>query len=314
MPQLDETKKRMIFMELRQIQYFIEVAKREHVTDAAHALHVAQSAVSRQIFNLEAELGVELFIREGRNVKLTPIGRMFLEHMKEAMNVIDSAKREVEEYLDPEKGTIRIGFPSSMANYTLPTAISAFRDEYPQVKFKLIQGTYRYLIDAVISGEIDLAVLGPVPKEEKKVKAKVLFEEKLVALLPLNHELADFSTINLNQLRDDQFVLFPNGFILREIVVNACKRLGFEPIVSFEGNDIDAIKGLVSAGLGVTLIPEVTLIDNLPRATIKVPIDQPQVTRSVGVIIPKERDLLPTEQLFYEFLSKFFARLGGFSS
>lgn len=301
-------------MELRQIEYFIEVAKREHVTDAANAMHVAQSAVSRQIFNLESELGVQLFIREGRNVKLTPIGRVFLENMKEAMQVIANAKREVTEFLDPERGTIRIGFPSSMANYTLPTVISAFRDMYPNVKFKLNQGTYHSLIDAVISGEIDLAVLGPVPKEEKKIKTKILFDEKLVALLPINHLLADNSTINLSDLRNDQFILFPDGFILKEIVVNACKQLGFKPNVSFEGNDIDAIKGLVSAGLGVTLIPEITLIDSLPRSTVKIPIIEPEVTRSVGIITPSERELLPTEKLFYEFLTDFFAMLGGFNT
>lgn len=300
-------------MELRQIHYFIEVAKREHVTEAAHAIHVAQSAVSRQIFNLESELGVELFIREGRNVKLTPIGRVFLEYMKDAMQVIENAKREVEEFLDPERGTIRIGFPSSLANHTLPTVISGFRDEYPLVKFKLIQGTYHHLIDAVINGEIDLAVLGPVPKQDKKVKSKVLFEENLIALLPINHVLAANLTINLNQLRDDQFILFPNGFILREIVVNACKRQGFEPDVTFEGNDIDAIKGLVSAGLGVTIIPEITLIDNLPRSTVKVVIADPHVTRSVGIIIPRERELLPTEKIFYDYITDFFARIGGFN-
>lgn len=300
-------------MELRQIHYFIEVAKREHVTEAAHAIHVAQSAVSRQIFNLESELGVALFIREGRNVKLTPIGRVFLEYMKDAMQVIENAKREVEEFLDPERGTIRIGFPSSLANHTLPTVISGFRGEYPLVKFKLIQGTYHHLIDAVINGEIDLAVLGPVPKQDKKVKSKVLFEENLIALLPINHALAANRTINLNQLRDDQFILFPNGFILREIVVNACKRQGFEPDVTFEGNDIDAIKGLVSAGLGVTIIPEITLIDNLPRSTVKVAIADPHVTRSVGIIIPRERELLPTEKIFYDYITDFFARIGGFN-
>lgn len=313
MPKLDEIEKRLFFMELRQIQYFIEVAKREHVTDAANEMHVAQSAVSRQVFNLEKELGVELFIREGRNVKLTPIGRVFLEHMKEAIQVIDNAKREVEEFLDPERGTIRIGFPSSMANYTLPTVISAFRDKYPLVKFKLIQGTYHYLTDAVINGEIDLAVLGPVPKNEKKLKSEVLFQERLVALLPSNHELAQNQSITLSQLREDQFVLFPNGFILRDIVVNACKQNGFLPNVSFEGQDIDAIKGLVSAGLGVTLIPEITLIDNHPRSTKKMPVIEPEVTRSVGVVIPKERELLPTEKLFYEFLRNFFSMLGGFN-
>lgn len=300
-------------MELRQIQYFIEVAKREHVTDAAHAMHVAQSAVSRQIFNLESELGVELFFREGRNVKLTPIGKVFLEHMKEAMQVIETAKYEVEEFLDPLRGTIRIGFPSSMANYTLPTVISAFRNEYPHVKFKLIQGPYHNLIDDVINGEIDLAVLGPVPKNVPKIKSKVLFEENLVALLPSNHYLADSDVITLHQVKEDQYILFPDGFILREIVVNACKRVGFSPTVSFEGHDIDAIKGLVSAGLGITLIPEITLIDSLPRATVKIPLAEPRVTRSVGVIISEERELLPTGKLFYKFLGDFFTRIGGFN-
>ena len=102
-------------METRQIQYFLEVAKREHVTEAAVALHVAQSSVSRQIFNLEEELGVKLFIREGRSVKLTPLGRIFYERMKQVWYLMEDAKREVEENLNPEKGTVRIAFPISMA-------------------------------------------------------------------------------------------------------------------------------------------------------------------------------------------------------
>ncbi|CAH2714728.1 HTH-type transcriptional regulator GltC [Neobacillus rhizosphaerae] len=299
-------------LELRQIQYFIEVAKREHVTEAAHILHVAQSAVSRQIFNLEAELGVSLFIREGRNVKLTPIGSMFLEQMEQAMKLIDNAKREVEEYLDPEKGTIRIGFPSSLAAYTLPTAISAFRERYPHVKFQLNQGSYLSLIDGVVKGEFNLALLGPVPKKEKKIKGKTLFTENIVALLPSGHPLAEKRILKLSELREDSFILFPKGYILREIIVNACEQIGFHPQVSFEGEDIDAIKGLVSAGLGVTLIPEITLIDSYPRSTVKIPITEPDVTRTVGVIIPSERELLPTERLFYEFLSEFFSILDRF--
>ncbi|MBL4953242.1 LysR family transcriptional regulator [Neobacillus sp. OS1-32] len=296
-------------MELRQIQYFIEVAKREHVTEAAHALHVAQSAVSRQIFNLEEELGVSLFFREGRNVKLTPIGEMFLGQMEQAMKLIENAKREVEEQIDPEKGTIRVGFPSSLAAYTLPTAISAFRERYPQVKFKLNQSSYANLIAGVARGDFNLALLGPVPKREKKIKGRTLFTEKMVALLPQSHPLADKRLLKLNELRDAAFVLFPDGYILREIIVDACAQLGFAPQVAFEGEDIDAIKGLVSAGLGVTLIPEITLIDGLPRSTVKIPITEPDVSRTVGVIIPADRSLLPAEMLFYEFLKEFFSIL-----
>ncbi|MFC0470409.1 LysR family transcriptional regulator [Halalkalibacter kiskunsagensis] len=299
-------------MELRQIKYFMEVAKREHVTEAADAIHVAQSAVSRQIFNLEAELGVDLFIREGRRVRLTPIGKMFFERMKQAMNVIDNARLEVEEYLDPEQGTIRIAFPISMAAYTLPSAVVAFRERYPNAKFQLKQASYRKLIDGVVNGDFNMALIGPVPKQERKVVSNILFTEEIVALLPFNHPLANSTSLKLSQLQDEPFILLPDGYVLRDIIVNTCSDLGFKPKVSFEGDDIDALKGLVSAGLGITLIPEITLVDNLPHSTVKIPVIEPTVTRTVGVIIPSERQLLPTEKLFYEFLKEFFSRMDGF--
>src|SRR5690625_1379943 len=226
-------------MELRQIKYFIEVANREHVTEAANALHVAQSAVSRQIFNLEEELGVDLFIREGRNIRLTSIGEVFLEHMEKAMNVIDDARQVVREYTDPERGTIQIGFPSSMATYILPKAISVFRDEYPHVNFKLTQSTYTQLKEAVVKGDVNIALLAPVPSNVKRTKSTILFTETMVALLPMNHPLANESTLNLNALADDPFVLFPHGFVLRDIVEEGCRQHGFQPTVSFEGEDID---------------------------------------------------------------------------
>ncbi|WP_338786034.1 LysR substrate-binding domain-containing protein [Metabacillus sp. FJAT-53654] len=301
-------------MEIRQIRYFMEVAMREHVTEAADSLHVAQSSVSRQIFNLESELGVDLFIREGRRVKLTPIGKVFLERMKHAMNVIDDATREVEEYLDPEKGTIRIAFPISLAAHTLPTVIYAFRMHYPEAKFKLKQALYQDLIDGVVKGDFNLALIGPLPMDEKKIKRKILFTENIVALLPIHHPLANRSTIKLRELKDDPFCLLQNGTVFREIVINACAELGFSPHVAFEGDDIDALKGLVSAGLGVALMPEVTLVDNIPRSTVKIPLIEPNVTRSVGVITPKQRVLLPTEELFYNFVQEFFARLDHFKN
>lgn len=135
-----------------------------------------------------------------------------------------------------------------------------------------------------------------------------------MALLPIHHRLAKESSVKLQELVDEPFVLLPEGFVFRDIVVNACQNLGFTPNVAFEGDDIDALKGLVSAGLGVTLMPEVTLVDSLPRSTVKIPLVEPNVTRTVGVITPKERALLPTEKLFYDFLQEFFTRLDDFKS
>lgn len=295
-------------MELRQLRYFMEVAKREHVTEAAHALHVAQSSVSRQLFQLESELGLDLFIREGRRVKLTPIGKIFLGRVHQAMNLLNEAEREIKEYLEPEKGTVRIAFPISLAAHVLPRAIYAFRQRYPEAKFQMKQALYRDLIDGVVQGEFNLAMIAPVPQEEQKLKQKILFTENVVALLPIHHRLADRSAVRLLELKEDPFVTLPEGTVFRKIATQACVELGFLPRIAFEGDDIDALKGLVSAGLGVALMPEVTLVDNIPRSTVKIPLVDPSVTRTVGVICPTQRKLLPTEQLFYDFLSEMYDR------
>lgn len=300
-------------MEIRQIQYFMEVAKREHVTEAAEALHVAQSSVSRQIFNLEDELGVDLFIREGRSVRLTPIGRIFLERMKQATNLMEDAKREVNEYLNPEKGTVRIAFPISMAAHTLPSIIYSFRVRYPEAKFEMSNAYYYDLIDGVVNGEYNLAMIAPMPNEkDNKINGTTLFTEKIVALVPIHHPLATKSSIMLQELKDDHFVVLPDGFVFRDQIVQACNRAGFSPGIAFEGKDIDALKGLVSAGLGVALMPEMTLVDNTPKSTVVVPLTNENVTRTVGVIYPTQRKLLPTESMFYDFLVETFERLNGF--
>ncbi|MFB4164976.1 LysR family transcriptional regulator [Alteribacillus sp. JSM 102045] len=296
-------------MELRQLRYFMEVANREHMTEAAENLHVAQSAVSRQIYNLESELGVDLFVRQGRRVRLTPMGRMFLESSTQAMKMLENAKREVREHLDPARGTIRITYPISMAAYTLPTAISSFREQYPDARFQLKQNIYYDVIEEVANGEYNMGLLAPVPKGDKKVEGYTLFTENVIALLPKNHRLAEEEALHLTQLKEEPFILLPEGMYFRELVIDACLAQGFQPEIAFEGDDVDALKGLVSAGLGIALIPEVTLVDTTPRFTVKKPILEPKVTRTIGVIVPKERQLLPTESLFFDFLQDFFSKM-----
>lgn len=299
-------------VELRQLRYFVAVAEREHISEAAEHLHVAQSAVSRQIANLEAEMGAELFERIGRNVKLTPIGKVFLEHSLIALEAIDFAKKQIDEYLDPEKGTIKIGFPTSLASFLLPTVISAFKKEHPNVSFHLRQGSYRYLINAVKTRELNLAFLGPVPNKDDVIDTKILFTEKISALLPASHPLAEKHDIQLSDLRNEEFVLFPDGYILNKVVVDACQSVGFTPKVSSEGEDMDALKGLVAASIGVTLLPESAFYDSTPRRTVKLSLTEPSFTRNVGVIFPINRELAPSEKIFLDFVSTFFSRLTQF--
>jgi LysR family transcriptional activator of glutamate synthase operon len=295
-------------MELRQIQYFIEVARREHVTRAAESLHVAQSAISKQISNLEEELKVELFIRQGRNVKLTPIGRIFLQRVESAMSEIEKAILEVSEFLDPETGEIRVGFPHSLAAYTLPTVVSAFRQEHPNVSFQLRQGTVSHLIEDIVQGEIDLALVSPVPTDHPDVEGHTLFTEEMMAILPPNHALAGSNSIRLAQLENEPFVLFRSGFTLRTIVMEACEQAGFKPKIAFEGEETDTIRGLVAAGLGVGLLPAIALTESALINPASVRISDHRVTRTVGFVTSRTRKATPSERVFQHFLEEYYRR------
>ena len=298
-------------MEMRQILYFIEVAKTEHVTEAAARLHVAQSAVSRQIGLLEAELGVPLFNREGRNVKLTNIGRLFLNHAERAITEIEQAKEKISEHLNPERGIIRLGFVTSLSVQTLSFVLAQFREDHPNIQFQIYQGSLEYLIDLIEKGTLDIAFAAPVPREHPHVKGDIFFREHMMVVLPSNHPMSQQRTIRLSQLREETFVTFRPGLPLHDIILEACTQAGIQPNFAFEGEDIDTIKSLVIAGFGIGLLPEQALT-GLPSELVKLKVTEPDIYRTVGVITPRHRALAPSEALLNEYFRDFYNRLSRF--
>ncbi|MCM3024469.1 LysR family transcriptional regulator [Heyndrickxia ginsengihumi] len=299
-------------MELRQLTYFIEVAKREHVTKAAEDLHVAQSAISRQISLLESELGVTLFFREGRNVKLTQIGKVFLKHSERIVNEINIAKQRIEEFTNPETGIVRLGFSTGLSFQPFSVFFAQFREEHPDLQYQFIQGTPNYLINLIEKGELDIAITAPVPADDPLVNGEILFTEKLKLIFHQEHWLANQSIIRLSQLKSERFITFRAGFSIREMLFNACQQAGFEPIIAFEGEDMETIKGLVASGTGIAILPEPTLLFNLSKEVGTAEINDYQFNRPVGVIMPKKREMAPSEKMFYEFLISFYDRLHRF--
>ncbi|RUS47734.1 LysR family transcriptional regulator [Cohnella sp. AR92] len=293
-------------MELRQLQYFVHVARMQHVTKAAEELHVAQSAVSRQIHRLEEELGVRLFMQRGRNVQLTPVGQLFLKRAEEIIQDLDRAVNEIHEFLDPEVGEIRLGFPHSLGTHLIPKVIAAFRQKHPNVKFRFRQGMYPSLIRDVIEAEVDLAFISPMPDKNDRVEGEVILTENLCAILPLDHPLAGEEYIDLNQLRDDTFVLFSSGYSLRPIVWEACRTAGFLPKIGFEGEETDTIRGFVAAGMGVSLLPEMALSLRSSFMPAIVKIREPNVTRTIALIRRAGEKPSTVVKLFHEFILDYF--------
>lgn len=293
-------------MELRQLHYFVKVAQKEHVTQAAEELHVAQSAVSRQIHQLEEELGVKLFVQKGRNLQLTPVGQLFLRRADEILRDLDRAVQEIHEFLDPEKGEVRLGFPHSLGIALVPQVVAAFRQHNPDVKFRFRQGMYASLIRDLLKGEIDLAFISPVPTEHEQVTGKVLFTEELCAILPTSHPFSSRESVHLSELKDDQFVIFAEGYSLRPIVMNACEAAGFTPKIAFEGEETETIRGLVAAGMGVSLLPKMAVEFAAPIPVSIVRIENPTVTRTLGVIY-RANDKLPlVAKVFSNFIMDYF--------
>ncbi|MBJ6359845.1 LysR family transcriptional regulator [Paenibacillus sp. GCM10012307] len=295
-------------MELRQLYYFVKVAKKEHVTQAAEELRVAQSAVSRQIHQLEEELGVSLFIQKGRNLQLTPAGQLFLKRIEVVLGDLEKAVLEINEFMNPEVGEIRLGFPHSLGIQLIPQVVSGFRKQYPHVRFKFKQGMYPSLIRDLVKGEIDLAFISPFPENDELVVGEVLLTEELYAVLPSKHPLAGRESIVLSELKDDEFVLFREGYSLRPIVWEACKKAGFTPSIGFEGEETETIRGLVAAGMGVSLLPEMALHQAGPLQTAKVRIESPIVTRTIGLIRRSNQKLPLVAKVFYKYLLDHFSK------
>lgn len=294
-------------MELRQLKYFMEVARVEHMTKASENLHVAQSAVSRQITKLEEELGVPLFDRIGRNMQLTSVGQDFLNQATIALNELQKAEALVTEYTDPAKGTVRVGLPNSLSTKVLPSVISTFREKYPQITYQFMEGTNEELTEMLISGVLDMTFLSPVPESDDQMEAVRFFDEKLKLIVPTTHPLAENFNVSLKELAKEKFVLYPEDFDLYKIVTNTAIKKGFEPEIAFQSRDFYTIQGLVGAGLGISILPEMILDGAIFKETKSIALRDKELRRSVGIITTKKRNLSPSDNLFRSFIISFFS-------
>lgn len=294
------------FVELRQLHYFVNVARRQHVTHAAEEMHVAQSAVSRQIRLLEQELGVDLFVQVGRNVQLTPAGKLFYTRVEHLLGELDKAVLEIRELIDPETGEIRLGFPHSHGVNLIPTVVGLFHRLHPNVKFRFRQGKFDVLIHDLLNNEIDLAFISPFPEDHPELEGEVLLTEQLFAVLPQGHPLAGETELPLEMLKEEPFVLFKEGYSLRTIVMDACAKAGFKPHIGFEGEEADTIRGLVAAGIGVSLLPEMALSVSGVLMPAKVAVSDPPVSRTIGLIHRAGQRLPIVAEMFRRFLLNHF--------
>jgi DNA-binding transcriptional LysR family regulator len=248
-------------MELRQLRYFVAVAHKRHFTQAAEELSLAQPALSQQIQQLERELGVVLFERTSRRVRLTSAGEALLVRAERILAEVEWAQMEMQEYTGLARGRVVLGALQFLEAFRFPALLSRFHTRYPGIEIILREEATERLLELLNTGQLDLTIIQimdeswPLELTASSIVTERLLTEELVLVVAPNHALAHHQKVTVEELRDEPFVLFKPGSGLRHTIIQSSMAAGFTPRILFESGELGTIRSLVAEGLGVSVLP-----------------------------------------------------------
>ena len=277
-------------MHLQQLRLFIAVAEERHFGRAAKRLHVAQPALSQAIKRFERELGVPLFQRTTRRVSVTDAGLVLLERARRILQLVEEAEDATRRAHRGERGTLRVGFTTVAPHRMLPRLAEAHRRSHPEVRIYPENIPSFHQLERLIEGLLDAGLLWfPLrhgPLDLSNIAYTPLVRQKLVAVVPIGHRLADRRRVSLSDLDVEPFVSYiipvPGGSVVREALSEACHGAGFTPRIVQEAPDANSLLWMVSAGVGVTLMPE-CIEDTLVPGVVRVALSDPLAPMEYGV-------------------------------
>ncbi len=246
------------FMELRHLKYFVAVATELNFSRAAEKQFVAQPALSTQIADLEREIGTPLLFRNKRVVRLTAAGAVFLEEARRILAAAEDAKSRALRAARGEVGEFSIAFFSAPTMRFLPELIRRYRLEFPNVAIRILELTPDKQLEAFERGEIDIGFTRPLPPGTSDLSSQLLFNERLMVVLPETHSLAEHRRLRLSQLAEHPFVLLERSVApgLHDQVTSACLSAGFSPLVQHSPTLMVTVLMLVAAEQGLSIVPE----------------------------------------------------------
>lgn len=243
-------------MELRHLLYFKTVAEELHFTKAATKLFISQPPLSRQIKELEEEIGAQLFIRNNKRVELTHAGKYFKKEVDIIFNKLEESKSIVRQIQEGASGELKIGYISSVYQSELAEILKAMREEFPFIKTGLFEMPTVLQIEALEQGKLDVGILR-APVLSNKLTIKSLFFDPFVVVIPSAIEKFSNRDELSKFLSTTPFIFFNKEFApsYNDKLIEICKRMQFTPDITHEANNIHSILELIEAGLGVSILP-----------------------------------------------------------
>lgn len=244
-------------MELRQLQYALQIAEERNFSRAADKLHIAQPSLSQQLSKLEKELGVLLFQRNTSSVELTHAGESFVLHAQRILDAAQELRQEMDDISQLRSGRVVVGSMPITGSHLLPYVLPEFKHSYPGISITLREDTSLNLEKLTAGGGTDLSLLS-LPLQEPSLDYEEIGEERILLAVPPGHPFAARSEadgVRIEELRNEPFIVLKKGQGFRNLTLGLCREAGFEPNVVFESNNIETVQSLVAAGMGVTLVP-----------------------------------------------------------
>lgn len=288
-------------MDLRQLRYFEAVARHRHFTRAAGELHVAQSALSQAVRRLEAELGVELFERTSRQVRLTAAGEVVLERAGRVLAEADALRDAVMGLRGLDGATIALGTVPRMGGVDAPTLVTGFRERHPGVAFGLRTGTRTYVLGLLEAGELDVAFVCVSPPDlPAGFSGHELGREPLVAITPPAHRLAGETLLPLAALAREPLVTLGTRSAIGQATLTALRAAGGVPSVVTETEEPSTARALVAQGVGLSLVPA-AIVEEPGPAVATIPTD-PAVELPISLVRHAGRRASPAVEAFSAFV------------
>ena len=275
-------------MELDQLRSFVAVAEVRSFTRAASLAHLTQPAISRQIARLEGELGVRLFERYGRRVECTPDGKLLLPLAKAIVARTDDAARMMREHAGMLSSRVRVGSTGTVFGHLLSPILASFIKTYPKIHLDLIERDDTLLEDGVFSGELDCAIITAWGSSRAAVMH--LLTEEILLVIRDDHRVAREKTVSLAGLSEEPFLFPGHSLNTANLLMEACRRAGFEPKVPYRANYLELAKALVRQGLGIALLPKMFVSADTLGGLVAVPLKE-HLTRDLELIYSNERPL-----------------------
>jgi DNA-binding transcriptional LysR family regulator len=288
-------------MEIRQLEYLVALAEHGQFTRAARAEHVAQPSLSQQIARLERELGIRLVERGPRGVTLTDAGARLTVRARRVLAELAAAREELGDLGELRAGRVTIGAMQTLGPIDLPRLLSIFHDRHPGVELAVREELSESLAELLRSDQLDLAFLSMTDRIERadELVRVPMASERLLAVLPRSHRLAQRATVRMSELAGESFVAFRTGASLRHSLNVAAAEAGFEPQIAFESNEIPRILAMVGRGLGISVLPEGDAASaRAPVASVRV--RHPALVRDVTLAWRQGRRLSPAADAFLD--------------